>query len=139
MLHARILWTLSTAYARWPDAAVADAAEAAFRFIADRIVDRRQGGVFRTVAPTGEPANANKHLYAQAFAIYGLAAYHAASGAPEAKVLAMQIADVIVRQAADPELLAAFSRPSLGLDARSEHPDGTRRRGQDVQRPLPSA
>ncbi len=113
VLHARILWTLSTAYARWPDAAVADAAEAAFRFIADRIVDRRQGGVFWTVAPTGEPANADKHLYAQAFAIYGLAAYHAASGAPEAKVLAMQIADVIVRQAADPErggFLEAFSQ-----------------------------
>jgi mannobiose 2-epimerase len=113
VLQARILWTLSAAHARWPDPALADAAEAAFRFVADRLMDQEQGGVFWTVTPSGEPGNTSKHVYAQAFAIYGLAAYHAATGAAAAKALALQIFDVIARRAADPErggFLEAFSR-----------------------------
>jgi len=112
VLQARILWAFSAAYARWPDAALLEGAEAAFRFIADRLVDPEHGGVFWSVAAEGGPADASKHLYAQAFAIFGLAAYSAA-GSAEARTLSLEILDVTLARAADPGhpgFLEAFSR-----------------------------
>jgi mannobiose 2-epimerase len=101
VLHGRILWTFSAAHARWPDPVLLGRADAAFLFIADHLVDHEHGGVFWTATAEGEPADTSKHLYAQAFAIYGLAAYHAAAGAPGAKALALELFEAIERKAAD--------------------------------------
>src|SRR5262245_46204559 len=80
VLHARILFAFSAAYLRFSDPALLAAAEHAYRFIARSLVDPAQGGVFWTVASDGAPARMHKHLYAQAFTVYGLAAFYRASG-----------------------------------------------------------
>lgn len=102
VLHARILFALSAAYLRFPDPALLAAAEHAYRFIARHLVDPVEGGVFWTVAPDGTPAATHKHLYAQAFAICGLAVFHRAGGDPQALDLAQQLWRVVERHAPDP-------------------------------------
>jgi len=101
VLHGRILWFLSTAHQRWPEPGLKAAADAAYAFIRDRLIDPEHGGVFWTVSAEGAPADARKHLYAQAFAIYGLAAFHAAFASPEAKALAFELWSLVEARAAE--------------------------------------
>ncbi len=108
MLHARILWAFSAAYLRFSDPAFLDAADFAYRFITEYLVDPVAGGVFWTVSAEGAPADRRKHLYAQAFAIYGLVAFHRASGNSAALDLAQQLWRVIERAAVDPNGVGYF-------------------------------
>ena len=103
VLHARILWAFSAASLRISDPALLDAARCAYRFIVERLIDPVAGGVFWTVSADGAPADTRKHLYAQAFAIYGLVAFHRASGEPGPLRLAQQLWRVVERAAADPK------------------------------------
>jgi mannobiose 2-epimerase len=102
VLHARILWALSASYLRFPDPALLDSAAGAYQFLSEHLVDPVAGGVFWTSSADGTPADRQKHVYAQAFAIYGLAAFHRASGRPEPLHLARQLWWVVERAAADP-------------------------------------
>jgi len=108
VLHARILWVFSAAYLRFSDPALLSAAEFAYRFIAEYLIDPVAGGVFWTASPDGAPADRRKHLYAQAFAIYGLVAFHRASGEREALDLALQVWRAIERAAVDPRGVGYF-------------------------------
>lgn len=103
VLHARILWAHSAAYSRFSDPALLAAAERAYGFIARRLVDPVGDGVFWTASADGEPADRRKHVYAQAFAIYGLAAFHRASGDPGALDLARRLWRAIERHARNPD------------------------------------
>jgi mannobiose 2-epimerase len=80
VMHARILWTFSAAHRRYAAPELLAAAQAAWRFLADHLVDRRHGGVIWSADADGAAADARKHLYAQAFAIFALAQFHLASG-----------------------------------------------------------
>ena len=102
VLQARILWFFSRAYLELADPPLLDAAWQAYRFIAAHLVDPGDGGVFWSVTAQGAPADTRKHLYAQAFAIYGLAAFHQASSEAAALGLARQIWSTVERKAADP-------------------------------------
>ena len=112
LLQTRILWFFSKAHAEFGDPALLDAASWAWRFIAEHLVDPDEGGVFWTATVQGAPADARKHLYAQAFAIHGLAAFHQASGDADALGLARRLWLSVERHAADPDhggYLEAFS------------------------------
>ena len=102
VLHARILWAFSAAYLRFPNPTFLDAAEFAYRFITEYLVDPVAGGVFWTVFADGTPADTRKHVYAQAFAIHGLVAFYRASGQREALDLAQQLWRRVERAAVDP-------------------------------------
>jgi mannobiose 2-epimerase len=102
VLHARILWAFSSAYLRFRDPMLLAAAEHAHRFISSHLIDPVWDGVFWAASADGRPTDVRKHLYAQAFAIYGLAAFHCASGHSEALVLAQRIWRAIERHATDP-------------------------------------
>lgn len=113
VLQSRILWFFSSAYLRFGDAELLDAARLAYRFIADRLIDPQFGGVYWTVDAQGHAADTRKHVYAQAFAIYGLAAFYRASGDPAPLALARGLWETIESRAADPRGLGyfeAFSR-----------------------------
>ena len=103
VLHARILWAFSAAAMRFSDPALLDAAEFAYRFIARHLVDPASGGVFWTASADGQPASRHKYIYAQAFAIYGLATFHRASGDRGALDLAQQLWRAVERHALDAE------------------------------------
>ena len=103
LLQTRILWFFSRASVEFSDPALLEAASWAWRFIAAHLVDPHEGGVFWTVTAQGAPADARKHLYAQAFAIHGLAAFHQASGDAQALGLARQLWLTAEGHAADPD------------------------------------
>jgi mannobiose 2-epimerase len=115
VLHARILWMFSTAFAHRPHPAYLDAARHAYAFLSKRLIDSSSGGVFLTVTADGAPADTRKHLYAQAFAIYGLAAYHGAEGDPSALDLARTLWALVETRASHPQggYREAFTRDWL--------------------------
>jgi mannobiose 2-epimerase len=91
VLQSRILWAFSAAHEFCPDARILAASEQAFDFIARYFFDPRSDGIFWSVSADGTPLNTRKHLYAQAFAIYGLATFHRIARTPDALALAIAI------------------------------------------------
>ena len=73
VLSARILWTFASLHDAMPGLAVADTARHARDHMLERHVDPEHGGVFWSVSADGAPLDTRKHLYGQAFAVYGLA------------------------------------------------------------------
>ncbi len=83
----RTLWFFSamarSPYGKWFHR---EAADHGFAYIREHLVDREFGGVYWEVhARGGEPADAGKHLYAQAQAVFALAEYARLSQSSEAK------------------------------------------------------
>jgi mannobiose 2-epimerase len=81
VLQGRQLWFFSTLVAEGieRDAALA-AARSGFDFLEASFRDRLHGGYFAKVSDAGEPTDTRKHVYLNAFALYGLVAYHRATG-----------------------------------------------------------
>lgn len=84
-MQARQLWFFSTLarHGIEKDAALA-AAGWGFRFLEDKMRDRKYGGYFSKVSDDGRPTDRCKHVYLNAFALYGLTAFHRATGDAEA-------------------------------------------------------
>lgn len=101
VLQARILWTFSAAYARLSDPVLLAAAQHVYDFIARHLIDPIADGVYWTVSPDGKPIDARKHVYAQAFAIYGLSTFYRASGNAGALDLARRLWGLVERNARD--------------------------------------
>jgi mannose/cellobiose epimerase-like protein (N-acyl-D-glucosamine 2-epimerase family) len=101
-LCARQLYVLSRAPALLGTTVPAGLAETVFRLLAERFRDERHGGFFQTLDLDGAPLDRRKDLYGHAFVLFGLAAYHAASGDPAALPLARQSLDEIRRHLALP-------------------------------------
>ncbi len=77
------------------------AAEHAYRFLRQSMLDVANGGVFWSATYDGLPGDTLKHTYCQAFAIYGLAAYYEISNDQSALDLAYAIMDVIENKCRD--------------------------------------
>ena len=102
VLTARILWTFSAAYRRYGDTIYVQTAQRAYAYIRRRFVDDTYGGVYWTVDRRGQPIEDRKHVYAQAFAIYGLAEYYRATGEPAALALAQELFRLVELHSYDP-------------------------------------
>lgn len=123
VIVARILWAFSAAAraevdgalrARW--LAVGDKA---LRVLTGRCWDPVHGGVYWSLAPDGAPASDRKQVYAQAFAIYGLVEWHAATGDEDALDLAWKLFEVVEahgRDATHNGYLEALARDWGALD-----------------------
>lgn len=84
-LQARQLWFFSTlALNDVENPAALTAARSGFDFLLSKFFDQAHGGYFARVSDTGQPTDRRKHLYLNAFALYGLCAFHRASGDPVA-------------------------------------------------------
>jgi mannobiose 2-epimerase len=101
-LQARQLWFFST-LAR--EGIERDAARAAARpgyeFLEKHMRDRRHGGYFSKVTDAGAPRDPRKHAYLNAFALYGLVAYHRATGEPQALAAAKDLFRTLEEKAHD--------------------------------------
>jgi len=96
VLCARILWTYSTAYRTYGEAAgYLSMARRAYAYLADKFWDQQYGGVYWTLDYHGQPISDRKHVYAQAFAIYGLAEFYRATGEAGALSLAQTLFQLI--------------------------------------------
>lgn len=123
ILHARILWTFSSAYLALKDPAYLEAAKHAYDFLC-RAEDPDNGGVFWSLDADCQPFETNKYTYCTAFVIYGLSLYAEASGSREALAYALRLFHVIEQYAAQPNgYLESFTADwnRLDNDHLSEH------------------
>jgi len=81
LLSARILWTYARAFRQYGDAAYREMADLAHDDLVTRYHDARHDGFFWSIAAAGGVLRDRKQVYGQAFAIYALSEYHAATAA----------------------------------------------------------
>lgn len=80
LLTARILWTFSAAYSEFGCDEDRRMADLAYADLNRRYQDRRDGGYYWSTGADGSVTQDRKQIYGQAFAIYALSEYHAATG-----------------------------------------------------------
>jgi|GEM_PF-2416992 len=78
--HFKILWFFSRAFQVFKDPKLRVAADHAYRFIIDSMMDKEFGGFYDTVRFDGMVTNRTKHANAFALALYAFTAYFDASG-----------------------------------------------------------
>jgi mannobiose 2-epimerase len=83
LLTSRILWTYARALRQYGDGAYGAMAGFAYEDLMTRHHDAAHGGFYWSTNPDRTIRHDRKQVYGQAFAIYALAEYHAATGAPE--------------------------------------------------------
>lgn len=75
VMMSRFLWSFSHSYDLLQNKEYKTAADHAYSFLIDTLWDKENGGIYWFVDSSGETLNTIKHVYAQAFAIYGLSEY----------------------------------------------------------------
>lgn len=95
ILNSRILWFFSNAYLTYKDPDMLDYAEQSYLFLRDHCLDRECGGVYWMMKADGSVFDSIKHTYNQAFAVYALSSYYAATGNNEALEIAFEIFQLI--------------------------------------------
>lgn len=118
VVHARALWTFATASHTVGGDAQRDMADRLAEHFVARFLDPVHGGVYWMIEAGGRPRDDRKHVYAQAFAIYALAA-HASAGRPESLARAVELFRLVERHAHDAVnggYEEAFSRDWRQLD-----------------------
>lgn len=79
ILNTRILWTFSALYQFRPKDDFLYMAERAYNYIINNFLDREMGGVYWLLDYKGQVIDNRKKIYGQAFFIYALATYYAAT------------------------------------------------------------
>ncbi|WP_261805924.1 AGE family epimerase/isomerase [Lapidilactobacillus luobeiensis] len=105
VMTSRYLWTYARAFALSKDQCWRRCADQAFDFLEQHLWDQADGGIYWLVDYQGKPIDPIKHLYAQAFAIYGLSEYYLATGNSKALALAKQTFNLIIDHAATQDML----------------------------------
>jgi cellobiose epimerase len=101
VLCSRILWTFSSAHSLFPVDGWNSAARKALSLLENAFSDPRYGGVYWSLYPNRSIQSARKQVYAQAFAIYGLAEWYAATGDLAALTHAKELFHLLERFARD--------------------------------------
>lgn len=91
ILHARILWFFSETARFMGNEKYRRVADVAYEYLATYFWDEAYHGIYWEVDFRGNAVDSKKHVYAQAFAIYALSAYHRLTGNDDAldKALAL--------------------------------------------------
>ena len=111
ILNNRIVWFFSNAYMLLKDPALLDQARHGYKFLSQYCLDRENGGVYWSMSYDGKPLDTTKHTYNQAFCIYALSSYYAASGDRKALEEAYALFEVIEGRCRDEGgYLEAFDR-----------------------------
>lgn len=100
---ARMLWFYSAVYRILGLSPAKENADHLYRFLRDCLLDGEHGGIYWMADHRGAPLDTRKHVYAQAFAIYGLSEYHRATGNAEALALAKDIFSLVESRGYDGE------------------------------------
>jgi len=113
LLTSRILWTYAAAYRQYLDPAYLAMADYACADLFARFHDAKYGGFYWSIAADGTVLRDRKQIYGQAFAIYALSEYHAATGRQEPLDQAIAVFRLIEAHAREPQYggyLEAFGR-----------------------------
>lgn len=103
VLNARILWTFSAAHLHKRNPKHLALAERAYHYINNHFRDYQHGGVYWSVEADGKPQERTKHLYGNAFAMYGLSEFYRASHFKPALDFAIDIFRHFEEHAYDPQ------------------------------------
>lgn len=103
VLNSRILWTFSTAARLYQDESYLSTAKWAMQALTQHFWDSKHEGIYWSVDAAGNPANDRKHVYAQAFSIYGLSAYYQVTQDSNALHLAKRLFELIDQHTYDPQ------------------------------------
>mgnify|MGYP001575448614 CR=1 FL=1 len=96
---SRMLWTMSEAARRFEYGNCGEQARRTYLFL-DRLRDQDStGGYFASVTRDGKPYKRHKHIYAQAFVIFGLAGYASAFGDEPARAKALDLFAMVEERA----------------------------------------
>jgi len=113
LLSTRILWTYAAAYRAYREPAHLAMAEHAYADLFARFHDATHGGFYWSIAADGTVLRDRKQVYAQAFAIYALSEFHAATDrqAPLDQAIAtFRLIEAHARESAFGGYLEAFGR-----------------------------
>jgi len=101
--QARTLWLFSRlARAGYDGREYLKAAELGYKFLTEKMWDKENGGFYWEVDMTGEKKlQSRKHLYGQAFALYGISEYYLATKNQQVLDFATQLFDLIETKAHD--------------------------------------
>ncbi|MGA2299975.1 MAG: AGE family epimerase/isomerase [Candidatus Acidiferrum sp.] len=91
ILNARILWTFAKAYKVYGDDVYLRTARRAYEYLRRYFWDVEFGGVYWMVDHLGNPVETKKRIYGQAFTVYALAEYAAASAEKEPLEMAIAL------------------------------------------------
>jgi mannobiose 2-epimerase len=89
--NARLLWTYAQAYRVLHDPAYLKIADRAYDYLLDHFWDDDWGGFFWLLDYQGQPLEATKKVYGQAFGIYGFSEYYLATGKRQSLEKAIEI------------------------------------------------
>jgi cellobiose epimerase len=103
--QSRTLWFFSRiTRSKFGEEKYLEAAKHGYRFLVEKLWDKKFGGFFWETDPSGEKANkTHKLLYGQAFALYALSEYGDASGDESAIALADNLFRILEKHAYDAE------------------------------------
>ena len=105
MMQVRMLASLSWAHGfGLTDSGYLDLADRTFDFLVNHFRDSEDGGLYFSVTREGAPLSRRKNTDVHAYAITGLAAYYRISKRTEALDRAVELFDVLQKQAADDDL-----------------------------------
>ena len=103
ILNARILWSFSAAYKMFKSEESKELSHRAYNYLMEYLVDKENGGIYWMLDHLGNISDDRKHVYVQAFAIYGLTEYYSAFGVPQALDYALKLYDLIEHNCKDNE------------------------------------
>jgi mannobiose 2-epimerase len=89
--NARLLWTYAQAYRVLQDPAYLKIADRAYDYLLDNFWDADWGGFFWLLDYQGQPLEATKKTYGQAFGIYGFSEHYLATGNQQSLEKAIEI------------------------------------------------
>lgn len=113
VLQTRTLWSFAYAARAFNDPLYSEIANQLYDFLVRNLYDAQNGGFYWSVDFSGQPADTNKQIYGQAFAIYALAEYFALTGDPQARTLALNTFHLMLEKCTDPShglLLNSYDR-----------------------------
>lgn len=113
VLHARILWTFSTAALQLKNDQLTKFAEQTYHWFSQHFFDETFGGIYWSVDYRGLPYETKKQVYAQGFAIYALSAFYRLTGNQQALQQAITLFHLLEKHSYDPlngGYFEAFSR-----------------------------
>jgi mannobiose 2-epimerase len=102
ILHARILWTFSTAYRLFNDESYGKCAAHAKEFLMTAFLDKENGGLYWLVDHKGSPIDKRKQFYNIAFGIYALSEHYLAFKDQSSLDLAYSLFSAIETHGFDP-------------------------------------
>lgn len=101
-LQARQLWFFSTlAIEGYEKEQTLDAARLGYQFLQSKMLDMVDGGYYAKVTDRGVPRDTRKHAYLNSFVLYGMVAYHRASGDAAALEAAKRLFHVLESKSYD--------------------------------------